>query len=146
MTPTPILTMTPTTEPTPTSVALTTPEITPSPQTGEGNTVTEEVKILLPDGSPAANEAISVDGTAYETDNNGFVEIKGLSNKTYTISLTINGKEYTQSVVLGASNMKQELVVQLKENQNNIIYLIVGTTVCAAIGLTTYLAVKKKKA
>lgn len=96
-----------------------------------------------PDGEPAGNAIVKIGEHELTTDNDGFVEIVNIPNGQYDIVVKIGDKQYTQSVVLGTSEAKKRLILELQDTAvSPALYAAAGVGVISVVGMGLYALIK----
>lgn len=112
-----------TSTPTPTVSLTITPDTTSAVTITPTPTLTREqltiIQIMDPNNSPLINSQIFIDDISYNTDNNGEIQIAGLSEGTHEIRYTLSGIDYEYSFVLGTYTGGKDFVVQFVNTQQS---------------------------
>ena len=101
--------------------------------------------ILGPNGSPLTNTNIEIVGTTYTTDENGDVQIKNLGTGQYLLDVTIDGKQYSQSFVLGVEDIQNGLTIRINEMETNSNIWIITIIVLVIGGIVIFLIIRSKR-
>jgi len=105
-----------------------------------------KIQVISPNGKPATNVKVNLNDRDYITDDKGFIQIENIPNGTYKVVITINNKEYIQSIVLGAAVSQKTLTIKLSNSSISPIIYMIGAfgTLCIG-GIIIYLILKKFK-